>query len=105
MIPVFGNDWKVWARQLTTALNSMPLILRAKTADASAAEDGALLWNRSPAQVEVARNGAFVKMTTQVAVPASATSAGQAGDWAYDNGFIYVCTATNTWRRAVIAAW
>ena len=105
MIPVFGNDWKVWARKLSAELNSAALQLRAKTADASAAEDGAMLFNRSPAQPEIARGGAFVKMTTQVAAPATATSTGQAGDWAYDGSFIYVCTATNTWRRAAIAVW
>jgi hypothetical protein len=60
MIPVFGNDWKVWARQLTTALNSMPLVLRAKTADASAAEDGVVVWDRAAQEVQVSRSGAFV---------------------------------------------
>jgi hypothetical protein len=60
MIPVFGNDWKVWARQLTTALNSMPLILRSKTADASAAEDGVVVWDRAAQEVQVSRSGAFV---------------------------------------------
>jgi hypothetical protein len=38
-------------------------------------------------------------------VPATATAAGVAGAIAYDSGFLYVCTATNTWMRVAIATW
>lgn len=40
-------------------------------------------------------------------VPASATASGTAGQIAYDsvNGFFYVATATNTWRRAALSTW
>ena len=37
--------------------------------------------------------------------PATAGAAGNQGDICWDAGFIYVCTATNTWKRAAIAAW
>lgn len=37
--------------------------------------------------------------------PASATAAGNQGDWCYDADYIYVCTATNTWKRVAIATW
>lgn len=37
--------------------------------------------------------------------PATAASAGVAGQIAYDSGFIYVCVATNTWKRVAIASW
>jgi hypothetical protein len=40
-----------------------------------------------------------------VAVPASATAAGVAGQIAYDSSYMYVCTATNTWKRSSIAGW
>jgi hypothetical protein len=39
------------------------------------------------------------------ATPASASAAGVAGTIAWDAGFIYVCTATNTWCRVAIATW
>ena len=35
--------------------------------------------------------------------PATATSAGIAGQVAYDSGFFYICIATNTWKRVAIA--
>jgi len=38
-------------------------------------------------------------------VPATPTSTGVAGTIAYDSDFIYICTATNTWRRVAIATW
>ena len=37
--------------------------------------------------------------------PASATAAGTTGQIAWDASYIYVCTATNTWKRAAIATW
>ena len=37
--------------------------------------------------------------------PASAGAAGTAGMICWDASFIYVCTATNTWKRTAIATW
>jgi hypothetical protein len=37
--------------------------------------------------------------------PASATATGNAGDICWDANYIYVCTATNTWKRTLIATW
>lgn len=40
-----------------------------------------------------------------VAAPATASSTGSAGDWAVDSDYIYVCVASNTWKRAAISTW
>jgi hypothetical protein len=37
--------------------------------------------------------------------PASAAAAGNAGDICWDANYIYVCTATNTWKRTAISTW
>lgn len=37
--------------------------------------------------------------------PATAASAGAAGTITWDSGFVYVCTATDTWKRVAIATW
>ncbi|MCX6743536.1 MAG: hypothetical protein NT116_04840 [Candidatus Parcubacteria bacterium] len=37
--------------------------------------------------------------------PATAGAAGNAGDICWDANFIYICVATNSWTRVVIAAW
>lgn len=54
------------------------------------------------APVDIAGNGIRIRTAR---VPASATAAGNQGDIAWGSGFIYVCTATNTWRRAALSAW
>jgi len=37
--------------------------------------------------------------------PASANAAGNAGDICWDANYLYICTATNTWRRIAHATW
>lgn len=37
--------------------------------------------------------------------PASATAAGNAGEFCWDSGYLYICIATNTWRRVAHATW
>ena len=51
----------------------------------------------------LALTGKFYISTTQT--PASAAATGTVGQIAWDSGFVYVCTATNTWKRAAIATW
>lgn len=43
--------------------------------------------------------------TAGVGVPASAGATGVKGDIAFDSSYIYICTATNTWKRVAIATW
>ena len=37
--------------------------------------------------------------------PASSTDTGLKGDICYDDNYIYVCIADNTWKRAVLETW
>jgi hypothetical protein len=37
--------------------------------------------------------------------PASATATGATGTITYDSNYIYVCTATDTWKRAALSTW
>ena len=43
--------------------------------------------------------------TPMVPVPASATAPGVQGEIAADASYVYVCTATDTWKRAAVATW
>ena len=38
-----------------------------------------------------------------VSAPATSSSAGVPGQWAYDASYVYICTAANTWKRVAIA--
>lgn len=49
-------------------------------------------------------SGNNLNMATQ-ATPASAGATGVKGDIRHDTDFIYICTATNTWKRVAIATW
>lgn len=46
--------------------------------------------------------GGGVRMT--LTTPASSSAACTQGDFEYDASFVYVCTSTNTWKRATLAA-
>ena len=37
--------------------------------------------------------------------PATASSTGTEGDIRFDSGYVYVCIATNTWKRAALTTW
>jgi hypothetical protein len=45
------------------------------------------------------------KVGPWVAAPSTATSTGTAGQMAYASGFLYVCVATNTWKRTALSSW
>jgi hypothetical protein len=45
------------------------------------------------------------KIVLNGSAPATATSTGEVGQIAVDTGYIYVCTATDTWKRVAIATW
>jgi hypothetical protein len=52
--------------------------------------------------VEVTGNTLAVRTAR---TPASSSAAGVAGDICWDADYIYVCTATNTWKRTPILTW
>jgi hypothetical protein len=41
----------------------------------------------------------------QGTAPATASDTGTAGDVRYDASYVYICTATNTWKRAALTTW
>jgi len=46
-----------------------------------------------------------VNVTEMGGVPASATDTGNVGELRFTANYIYVCVATNTWKRAAISTW
>jgi hypothetical protein len=38
-------------------------------------------------------------------VPGTANASGTAGQLAYDSSYVYICVATNTWKRASLGTW
>lgn len=67
------------------------------TTDVTALENGTFAGNINLA-------GDTITMDTQK-TPSSASATGTKGDIVHDTNYIYVCTATNTWKRTAIATW
>ena len=74
-----------------------------------ASSDGA----RFDGDVEIAGAGLSVQnrinadggLKISSGAPASATSTGSAGEIKWDTNYIYVCVATNTWKRVAVSTW
>ena len=49
-------------------------------------------------------NSDIIRLRT-AKTPATAGAAGNAGDICWDASYVYVCVATNTWKRSAIATW
>lgn len=62
---------------------------------------GRLAVNQSSAQTTLDVNGTFRYNTL---TPASSSAAGITGQQAWDSNYMYVCTATNTWKRAALTS-
>jgi hypothetical protein len=44
-------------------------------------------------------------LTIPTHTPASSSDTGAAGQIAWDSSYVYICTATNTWKRSALATW
>ena len=64
--------------------------------------NGRLAVNQDTAATTLDVNGTFRFNTL---TPASSSSVGVAGQMAWDGSYIYVCTATNTWKRTPLTTW
>ena len=64
---------------------------------------------RSPASNASVRTVLFSDLSANIlisnSVPANSSSNGLAGTIRYDSNNIYVCVATNTWKKVAIASW
>ncbi len=49
-------------------------------------------------------NGDTIRLRT-AKTPATSGASGNQGEIAWDANYVYVCTATNTWKRSAIATW
>jgi len=69
----------------------------------------ALKQSSATLQVRLADDTAYTTIDAQHRLqgtaPAANNSTGTAGDIRYDADYIYVCTATDTWKRVAIATW
>jgi len=67
--------------------------------------DGTTLTANVAATLAGAVTVAGTVIHTLSATPASASATGVVGTMSWDASYIYICTATNTWKRVAIATW
>jgi len=81
--------------------------------DAGAAMDTPFSIKRSNAYVGVGTNAptapldvnnSKIRLRTPT-TPASATATGNQGDIVWDTDYLYICVATNTWKRTPLSTW
>lgn len=86
-------------QQLITALAALT------TATAASTTAGGVNTTALVTAIDTVTTAINTKFPDWVAVPATAASAGVAGQVAYDGGagFFYICVAANTWQRVAIA--
>lgn len=92
----------------STRATSRPLVVQGATSQSANLQEwwnsvGAVVASISPGGV-LTITGNTLRVTTS-RTPASATAAGNAGDICWDSNYLYICTATNTWRRVAHATW
>ncbi len=112
IVPPYTPDIQAWAENIRKFLGKALNQLDAKDQYSSAAEDGALLWDRTQKYVVVASNGSFKQVATKQTTPtANIGSAGDvAGMIAWDTNYIYICVGTHDgstaiWKRIVLSTW
>jgi len=65
-----------------------------------------LLWSQiGSTPTTLSGYGITQIVDTDTTPPATATSTGTAGQIIADNNYLYICVATDTWRRVAIASW
>jgi hypothetical protein len=83
--------------------NSAPFFFQTGAALMTATQANAVEWFNDQMYLTNAA-GVRTTNTNHVAIPATATSTGQVGQIAVDNAgsWLYVCTATNVWKRVLL---
>jgi hypothetical protein len=84
--------------------NQAPFFFQTGAALMTAPQANAVEWFNDQMYLTTAA-GVRTTNTNHVAIPATATSTGQVGQIAVDNAgsWLYVCTATNVWKRVLLA--
>ena len=81
----------------------------------SAPSDGDLWWKSDEGRLKVfyqdPTGSQWIDASPPLAAvvlgnaPSTASSTGSAGDIRYDSGYVYICVAANTWKRAALTTW
>lgn len=66
--------------------------------------EGEPLYTTDTKELYIHDGTKYIPLITN-ATPSSASDTGVKGQIAWDSNYIYICTATDTWKRVAIATW
>ena len=91
----------------TTDTSCSVALFEAATGNQAAKTDAGLAYNAGTGTLTATALVGPLTGSVAGAIPANATDTGTAGTIAWDASlnFLYVCTATNVWKRVAIATW
>ena len=103
-----GNLLTVTGGMALMTSDNKPVYLQANSSITGSALLFTLPSTQGTAAQFLTNDGAGLMSWSTVAtanVPATASSTGTAGQIAYDNDYVYMCVATNTWKRSALTTW
>ncbi len=110
--PIIGPDLRQWGRQLNLFLNTNLGKIFFKTVEDNPSENGIFLWDEDRNYPVVSAQNEFKQIAMKQTTPSS--SVGAAGDGAgmiaWDDNYIYICTAahdgsTAIWKRVALSTY
>jgi hypothetical protein len=101
MLQQTGGEFRFFSAPVGTAGAIIPFSERARI-DSSGRLLIGTATNTGGALFQV--NGDRIRVGT-ARTPASASATGAIGEICWDANYVYVCTATNTWKRSALSAW
>lgn len=109
--PGDGSSLAVTGIQTGAGINSLPIYsnggmtLTAAGGDMNLYMDGGLYIGASSSENQILKQSDISNVSRVVPVPANATDTGTAGQIAVDSSYLYVCVATNNWKRVALSTW
>ena len=107
--PVLGADIRQWGRQINLFLSRNLGKLYFKTSEDNPSENGIFLWDDDKNYPVVSAGNAFRQVAMKQATPSSSVGApgNKSGMIAWDQSYIYICTAdhdgsTAIWKRVAL---
>ena len=79
--------------------------LTANGGDMNLYMDGGLYIGNSASDNQILKRSDISNVSRVVSVPETAGSTGTAGQIAVDSSYLYVCVASNTWKRVALSTW
>ena len=91
-----------WVNSRIASINEIQDV---DTSTAAPTNGQTLVWDNTNSLWKPGTISSGLTTLLSSSAPATASSTGTAGDITYDADYVYICIATDTWKRAALATW